>query len=92
MHKELVKERFDEIIVLSDEKNSDDLIYYFKRSDARERFDDFNNWAETFNKIKSGDIKIEKSKILQNMFKSNLKKNIKRKVENRRSKKCIKRY
>ena len=36
-------EIFDEIIRLTDEINSNDLIYHFKGATARKRFDDFNN-------------------------------------------------
>ena len=40
---ELVKERFDEIIELTNETNFDDLIYHFKGNTARKRFNDFKN-------------------------------------------------
>ena len=43
MFEKLVKERFDEIIELTDEMNQNDLIYYLKGNTARKRFDDFNN-------------------------------------------------
>ena len=43
MIEKLVKERFDEIIELTDEMNQNDLIYYLKGNTARKRFDDFNN-------------------------------------------------
>ena len=42
----LVKERFDGIKELTDERNDDYLTYYFKGNTARKRFDDFNNYIE----------------------------------------------
>ena len=39
---ELVKERFNEIKELTDERNRNDLIYYFKSNTSRKRFDDNN--------------------------------------------------
>ena len=45
---ELVKERFDEIKELTNEKNLHDLIYYFNGNTARKRFDHFNNGIELF--------------------------------------------
>ena len=47
-------------------------MYYFKGNTARRRFDYFNNIL--FEKIKSGEMKLEKAKKLQNVFKSNLNK------------------
>ena len=35
-------------------------------------FDDFNNGIELFQKVKSGEMKLEEAKKLQNIFKSNL--------------------
>ena len=55
---ELVKERFNEIKELTDEKNQNDLIYYFKGNTFRKRFCDFNNGIEFFKKIKSGETKL----------------------------------
>ena len=69
---ELVKERFDEIKELTDELNQNNLIYYFKGNTFRKRLDDFNNGIELLKKIKSGEMKLEKAKNLQNVFKSNL--------------------
>ena len=43
MFEKLVKERFDEIIELTNEMNQNDLIYYLKGNTARKRFDDFND-------------------------------------------------
>ena len=57
---------------LNDEVNHNDLIYYFKGNNARKRFDDFNNGIELFRKMKSGEIRLEEAKKLQNKFKSNL--------------------
>ena len=67
---ELVKERFDEIKELTDEKNHDN--YYFKGNTAKKRFDDFNNDIELFRKIQSDKMKLEEVTKLQNVFKSNL--------------------
>ena len=67
---ELVKERFDEI----EELNQNDLLYYFKGNTVRKRFHDFNNGIEILKKVKSGEMKLEEAKKLQNMFKSNLNK------------------
>ena len=69
---ELVKERFDEIIELTDETNFDDLMYHFKRNTAKKRFNDFENEIKLFEKIKSGGTKLKEAKKLQNMFKSNV--------------------
>ena len=69
---ELVKERFDEIKELTNEINQNDLIYYFKGNTARKRFDDFNNGIKLFEKIESGEMKLEEAKKLQNLFKSSL--------------------
>ena len=69
---ELVKERFAKIIELTDEINQNDLVYYFKGSSARKRFDDFNNGVNHFEKIRSGEMKLAEAKKLQNVFKSNL--------------------
>ena len=71
---ELVQERFDEIKELTVEVNHNGLIYYFKGNTARKTFDDSNNGIELFRKIKSGEIKLEEAKKLQNVFKSNLNK------------------
>ena len=55
---ELVKERFHEIKELTDEKNQNDLICYFKGNTFRKRFGNFNNGIEFFKKIKSGETKL----------------------------------
>ena len=55
---ELVKERFNETKELTDEKNQNDLIYYFKGNTFRKRFGNFNNGIEFFKKIKSGETKL----------------------------------
>ena len=67
---ELVKERFDVIKELTDEINRTDLIYYFKSNTFRKRFDDSNNGIELLKK--SGGVKLEETKNLQNVFKTNL--------------------
>ena len=70
--KKLFKERFDKIMELTDERNFDSLKYCFKGDSGRKRFDDFENRIKLFEKIKSGDMKLEETKKLQNKFKSNL--------------------
>ena len=47
--------------------NPNDLIYYFKGNTAIKRFDDFDNGIKFFNKIKSGDIKLEELKRLKKL-------------------------
>ena len=86
---ELVKERFDEIKELTDELNQNNLIYYFKGNTFRKRFDDFNNGIELLKKIKSGEMKLEKAKNLQNVFKSNLNEISRGRFESEDQKKCI---
>ena len=70
----LAQEKFDEIKELTYEIDYDDLTYYFTGNKARKTFDDFNNEKELFRKIQSGEIKLEESKKLQHIFKSNLNK------------------
>ena len=69
---ELVKEIFDEIIELTNEANFNDLIYHFMGDTASKKFDGFENRIKLFEKLKSGDLKLEEAKKLQNVFKSNL--------------------
>ena len=69
---ELVKKRFDKIFELTNEISQNDLIYYFKGNSTSKTFDDFNNSIKHFEKIKSGEMKLEETKKLQNVFKSNL--------------------
>ena len=69
---ELVKKRFDKILELTNEISQNDLIYYFKGNSTSKTFDDFNNGIKRFEKIKSGEMKLEETKKLQNVFKSNL--------------------
>ena len=69
---ELVKTRFDEIKELTNEKNQNELMYYLRGNTARKRFDDFSNPIELLKKVKSGEMKLEGSKKLQDVFKSNL--------------------
>ena len=47
-------------------------MYHFKGNSTRKRFDDFNNGIKLFEKIRSGKMKLEEAKKLQNVFKSNL--------------------
>ena len=49
----LVKERFYEIIDLTNEAIFDDLIYYFKGDSSRNN--DFKNGIKLFKKMKSGE-------------------------------------
>ena len=70
----LAQEKSDKIKELTYEIDYDDLTYYFTGNKARKRFDDFNNEIELFRKIQSGEIKLEESKKLQKIFKSNLNK------------------
>ena len=69
----LVKERFDEIKELTNKITHDDLTNYFTGNTARKRFGDVNNVIELFLKIQSGEMKLEEAKKLQNVFKWNLK-------------------
>ena len=69
---ELVKKRFDKIFELTNEISQNDLIYYFKGNSTSKTFDDFNNSIKRFEKTKSGEMKLEETKKLQNVFKSNL--------------------
>ena len=68
-----MKQWFDEIIELTDEINLDDLIYYFRKESSRKRFDEFENGINLFEKIKSGDEKLEEAKKYKKVFKSTLK-------------------
>ena len=69
---ELVKEILDEIIELTNEANFNDLIYHFMGDTASKKFDGFKNRIKLFEKLKSGDMKLEEAKKMQNVFKSNL--------------------
>ena len=89
----LKKERFDEIIELTNEMNQNDLTYFFYFEGNTQWFNDFNNGIELFEKIKSGQMKLEEEKNTSNVFESNLNEiNIKRKIQIRRVKKCIRKY
>ena len=87
----LKKERFDEIIELTNEMNQNDLTYffYFEGNTATERFNDFNNGIELFKKIKSGQMKLEEEKNTTKCVWIKSKRKIKRKIQIRRVKKCI---
>ena len=87
---ELIKEIFDKIIKLTDEIKQNDSIYYFKDSIARNRFDDFNDSMKLFGKVRSGQMKLEKAKKLQNVFISKMNEISKGKFLIRRATKCIK--
>ena len=49
-----------------------DLIYYFKNNTTKKDFNDFENGIELSRKIKSGEMKVEDAKELQNIFNKNL--------------------
>ena len=68
------QKNFNELIELTDKANPHDLGYYFKGNNARRRFGDFNNGIKLLNKTKSGDMKLEEVKKLQDVFKSYLNK------------------
>ena len=57
---------------MTNEINENDLINDLKSDTSRKRFDDFNNGKELFKKIKSGEMKREEAKKLQNVFKLDL--------------------
>ena len=78
--KKLPDELKNQLKELTDQKSQNNSTYCFKSNTARKRFDDFNNDMEPFEKVKPGEMKLEEAKKLQNLFKSNLKRNIKRKV------------
>ena len=65
---EIVKERLDEIKELIDEISFNDSTYYFKCNTTRKRFDDLNTNIELFKVIKSGEIKLEEAKQLENVL------------------------
>ena len=53
----------------TDETNANDPIHYFKSDTQKKKSDDFENKINLFEKIKSGDMKLEEVKKLQNVFK-----------------------
>ena len=53
----------------TDETNANDPIHYFKSDTPWKKSDDFGNKINLFEKIKSGDMKLEEVKKLQNVFK-----------------------
>ena len=88
----LVKERIDEVIELTDEINQNGLIYYFKGNISRKRFDDFTNGIKLFEKIRSGKMKLEEPKKLQNVFKSNVNEMSKGKFKSKEKENAVKKY
>ena len=48
--------------------SNNDLIYYFKNNTTKKDFNDFENGIELSRKIKSGEMKVEDAKELQNIF------------------------
>ena len=96
-HRDNYKEIFEELlkkeIELTNEMNQNDLTYFFYFEGNTQWFNDFNNGIELFEKIKSGQMKLEEEKNTSNVFESNLNEiNIKRKIQIRRVKKCIRKY
>ena len=68
----LVKEEFVEIKELTDEIDHNNLIHYYKNNTTPKDFNNFENGMELFGKIKSGEMKLDDAKELQNVFKTNL--------------------
>ena len=66
------------------------MMYYFKGNTDRKRSDSFNNGIKLFEKIKSGEMKLEEAKKLRNVFKSYL--NEISRGKQIRAKKCIGKY
>ena len=59
---------------LANETNFNAVIYYFKGDTARKKIDNLADEIILFEKAKSGDMKLEETKNVQNVFKSNLNK------------------
>ena len=89
---ELVKERFNKIIELTNEINGNHLVNYFKGDSSRKRFDGFNNGTKCFGKMISGEMKLQEAKKLQNVFKSNLNEISKGRYRSELQKGALKRY
>ena len=68
----IIKEKLDEIQELTDESNHNVLIHYFKNNTATKDFNDLENGVKRFRKIKSGKMKLDDAKELQNIYKTNL--------------------
>ena len=67
---QLVNKNFDEIKELTDEIENNDLIYC--KNNTTTDFNDFKICIELFRKIKSGQMKLEDVRELQNIFTTNL--------------------
>ena len=67
-------------------------MYYFKGNISRKRFDDFNNGIKLFEKIRSGKMKLEEPKKLQNVFKSNVNKMSKGKFKSKEKENAVKKH
>ena len=83
----LVKERFYEIIDLTNKANFDDLIYYFKGDSSRNN--DFKNRIKLFKKMKSGEKKIKLAKKLRSLFKSNLNETVRGKYKSKQQESAL---
>ena len=72
--KKIFRERFDEITELTNETNSEYFICCFKSDISLKRFKDFEKGTKLFEKIKSGNMKLEEAKKKKklNVFKSSL--------------------
>ena len=82
----LVKEKFDGIKELTYKIDHNDLIYYFKNDTVKKKFNDFDNDIQLFKKIQSGEMKLEGTKEMQNIFKLNLNEILKETVKSKKQK------
>ena len=67
---ELANKRLNEITKLDEKVNHDDLIYRYKGKTPDENFNTYDNALNPINKIKNGEIKLDKAKNDQTKFKS----------------------
>ena len=67
---ELVDKRLNEINELHKKVNFDDLVYRYKGKNPDEKFDKYDNALGLINKIKNGEIKLDRAKNDQIRFKS----------------------
>lgn len=76
---------------LKNEINQNNLIYYFKGNIFRKMFDDFNNGIGLF-KMKSGAMKLEEAKQLENVFKSNINKISRGRYQSKKQKRALEKF